>query len=62
MSILVEHYLSNIKIPFQVISDYSVELLCGVQWGFAGFCGDLKPPPIPEKTGINRRKTKQFSV
>lgn len=42
---LAKHYLSDIKVPFQVISDYSVEFLCGVQRGFAGLCGDLNPPP-----------------
>lgn len=41
---LLRLYLPDVKIPFQVISNYSVEFLRGVQRGFAGLCGDLKPP------------------
>lgn len=42
---LLNLYLLDVKIPFEVISDYSVEFLWGVQRGFAGLCGDLKPTP-----------------
>lgn len=42
---LLKLYLPDVKIPFQVISDYSVEFLWGVQRGFAGLRGDLKPTP-----------------
>lgn len=54
-------YLSDIKVPFQVISDYSVEFLCRVQRGFAGLRGDLNPP---RRTRVNAKKTdlKRFSV
>lgn len=37
-----ETYLSDIKVAFQVISNYAVEFICRVKRGFCRFCGDLK--------------------
>lgn len=52
---LLKLYLPDVKIPFQVISDYSVEFLWGVQRSFAGLCSDLKPHP-PGRLASTERK------
>lgn len=38
----LDKYLSDIKVAFQVISNYAIEFVCRVERGFSRFCGDLK--------------------
>lgn len=38
----LDKYLSDIKVTFQVISNYAIEFICRVERGFSTFCGDLK--------------------
>lgn len=40
---MLKLYLPDVKVPFQVSSNDSVEFLWGVQRVLTGLCGDLKP-------------------
>lgn len=48
---MLELYLPDVKVPFQVGSNDAVEFLRGVQRVLAGLCGDLEPADWHQQDG-----------